>query len=138
MSESKYIGEVIKKTLNNSLNGETMKKTIILFCIILCLGCESNQGNSQSVLQIVQTEKLKTQIDQLTATVEAQQAEIKQIKTESADKEALYKEQVAELESQISRLQANIEQQKAEIEQLTATEQEIETQQPEVVEDSNN
>jgi len=67
-----------------------MKKAIILCCMVLCIGCESKQGSTQGVMQIVQTEKLKTQIRQLKATIEAQEAEIKQLKTESTNQEALH------------------------------------------------
>jgi len=103
-----------------------MKKAIILFCIIMCFGCESDQGSSQSVLQIVQTEELKSEIRQLTTTVEAKEAEIEQLKTENANQEILHKEQTTELESQISQLQATIEQQKAEYEKLYVVHQNLE------------
>lgn len=96
---------------------EKMKKAIILCCMVLCIGCESDQGSTQSVMQIVQTEKLKTQIRQLETTVEAQEAEIKQLKTKNINQEALHLEQTAKLDAQIRQLQATIEEQKIEIEQ---------------------
>jgi multidrug resistance efflux pump len=89
-----------------------MKKAIILCFIVLCIGCESDKGSTQSVMQIVQTEKLKTQIRQLNATIEAQEAEIKQLRTKNADQEALH--------SEINRLQATVEAQQAETERLKA------------------
>jgi len=92
-----------------------MKKAIIFCCMILCIGCESDQGSTQSVMQMVQTEKLKTRIRQLETTVEAQEAEIKQLKTKNINQETLHLEQTTELKSQISQLQATIEKQKIKI-----------------------
>lgn len=94
-----------------------MKKAIILCCMVLCIGCESDQGSTQSVMQIVQTEKLKTQIRQLKTTIETQESEIKQLRTKNADQEALHLEQTAKLNAQIRQLQATIDEQKIEIEQ---------------------
>ncbi|MEA3226810.1 MAG: hypothetical protein U9Q07_12745 [Planctomycetota bacterium] len=58
-----------------------MKKAIILCCMFFFTGCESDQGGSQDVLQLVQVNKLETRIRQLEATVEAQKIEIEQLET---------------------------------------------------------
>ena len=94
-----------------------MKKAIILCCMIFCIGCESDQRSTQSVLQVVQEEKQKTQIRQLKATLEAQKVETEQLKTENKNQEALHLEQTTKLNTQIRQLQATIEEQKIEVEQ---------------------
>ena len=100
-----------------AIGDEKMKKAIILCFVVLCIGCESDQGSTQSVMQIVQTEKLKSQIRKLETTIEAQESEIEQLRTKNADQEALHSEQTTKFKSQISQLQATVEELKVETEQ---------------------
>jgi len=95
-----------------------MKKAIILCCMVVFAGCESNQRGNQDVLQLVQVNKLNTKTRQLEATVEAQKTEIEQMRTERTNQDASHSQQTTELKTQISQLQATIEAQKIEIEQL--------------------
>ena len=74
-----------------------MKKAIVLCSMVIFSGCESDQAGTQDVLQLVQTEKLKTQIRQLQATVEAKKVETERLTAENTNQEALHLEQTAEL-----------------------------------------
>ena len=58
---------------------------------------------------------------------------IEQLRTESANQEALHLEQTTKLNAQIHQLQATIEEQKIEIEQLKMAEQKIEIEQTETI-----
>jgi predicted RNase H-like nuclease (RuvC/YqgF family) len=105
-----------------------MKKAIILCCMVVFTGCGgSNQRDNQDVLQLVQVNKLETKNRQLEATVEAQKAEIEQLRAERTNQEASHSQLTTELKSQISQLQATVEAQKVEIEQLKKAKQRIDT-----------
>ncbi|MBL7188670.1 MAG: hypothetical protein ISS70_20285 [Phycisphaerae bacterium] len=96
-----------------------MKKAIILCCMVVFTGCGgSNQRGNQDVLQLVQVNKLETKCRQLEATVEAQKAEIEQLRTDRTNQEASHSQLTTGLESRISELHATIEAQKIEIEKL--------------------
>jgi outer membrane murein-binding lipoprotein Lpp len=73
---------------NEKCGDEKMKKAIILCCMVVFAGCESDQGGTQDVMQLVQVNKLETQVRQLESTVEAQKIEIEQLKTARQETDA--------------------------------------------------
>jgi len=96
-----------------------MKKAIVLCCMVVFTGCESEQGGAEDVLQLVQVNKLEAQVRRLEANVETQATEIERLRKERISQDVSHLQQTKELQDQITELQATIDAQKTEIERLS-------------------